>query len=60
MGLSKRHRLPIERVYLLTALMVLVLSFSYLPLSRIACSFLTVPLSGKLIGIIQRYQNGTA
>ena len=59
-GLSNRLRLPIERVYLMTDLTVLILSLSYLPLSRIACSLLTVTLSGKLIGIIQRYQNGTA
>lgn len=59
MGLSKRLRLPIERVYLLTDLTVLALSLSYLPLGRIACSLLTVTLSGKLIGIIQRYKNGT-
>ena len=55
MGLSKRFQIPIERVYLLTDLTVLGLSLSYLPLGRIACSLLTVTLSGKLIGIIQRW-----
>lgn len=55
MGLSKRFRMPIERVYLVTDLTVLALSLSYLPLSRIACSVLTVTLSGKLIGLIQRF-----
>ena len=34
---------------------VLGLSLSYLPLSRIACSLLSVMLSGKLIGMIQRW-----
>ena len=57
MGLSKRLDLPIERVYLITDLTVLGLSLSYLPLSRIACSLLTVMLSGKIIGIIQRWGN---
>ena len=57
MGLSERFHVPIERVYLLTDLAVLALSLSYLPLGRIACSVLTVTLSGKIIGIIQRYGN---
>ena len=55
MGLSRRLKLPIERVYLLTDLTVLGLSLTYLPLGRIACSLLTVTLSGKIIGIIQRW-----
>lgn len=55
MGLSSRFRIPIERVYLLTDLTVLALSLSYLPPGRIACSLLTVTLSGKIIGLIQRY-----
>ena len=57
MSLSRRFRLPIERVYLITDLTVLVLSLSYLPLGRIACSVLTVTLSGKLIGLIQRWNS---
>lgn len=55
MSLSSRFRIPIERVYLISDLTVLGLSLSYLPLSRIACSMVTVILSGKLIGIIQRW-----
>lgn len=57
MGLSKGLGLPIERVYLITDLTVLGLSLSYLPLIRIACSLLSVMLSGKLIGMIQRWGN---
>ena len=57
MSLSSRLHIPIERVYLITDLTVLTLSLSYLPPSRIACSVLTVTLSGKLIGIIQRAKN---
>lgn len=54
MSLSQRFRWPIERVYLISDLTVLALSMSYLPLDKIACSLLTVTLSGKLIGLIQR------
>lgn len=56
MSLSSRFGIPIERVYLITDLTVLALSLSYLPLGRIACSLLTVTLSGKIIGIIQRWK----
>jgi uncharacterized membrane-anchored protein YitT (DUF2179 family) len=56
MGLSERFHVPIERVYLLTDLTVLALSLSYLSPARIACSMLTVVLSGRIIGIVQRYQ----
>lgn len=57
MSLSTRFHIPIERVYLLTDLTVLTLSLTYLPLPRIACSVLTVTLSGKIIGILQRWNN---
>ena len=56
MSLSARLRLPIERVYLVTDMTVLALSLSYLSPARIACSMLTVILSGRIIGIVQRYQ----
>lgn len=56
MSLSSRFHTPIERVYLISDLTVLALSLSYLPPSRIAWSMLTVVLSGKIIGIIQRWQ----
>lgn len=55
MSLSSRFRIPIERVYLMTDLTVLALSLTYLPLSRIAYSLMTVTLSGKIIGLIQRF-----
>ena len=56
MSLSARFHLPIERVYLMTDLTVLALSLSYLSPARITCSLLTVILSGKIIGIVQRFQ----
>lgn len=45
---------PIERIYLASDLIVLALSATYLPLNRLACSLLTVILSGQLLGLIQR------
>lgn len=54
MSLSHLTRRPIERIYLLSDLIVLLLSLTYIPLSRIAWSLLTVILSGQLIGVIQR------
>lgn len=44
----------IEWVYLLSDLTVLLLSLSYIPVSRIVYSLLTVILSGRIIGLIQR------
>lgn len=54
MSLSHLTHQPIERIYLLSDLIVLLLSLTYIPLSRIAWSLLTVILSGQLIGVIQR------
>lgn len=54
MSLSHVTRQPIERIYLLSDLIVLLLSLTYIPLRRIAWSLLTVTLSGQLIGVIQR------
>ena len=56
MSLSARLSIPIERIYLMTDLSVLVLSLSYLSPAQIACSLLTVVLSGKIIGIVQRFR----
>lgn len=55
MSLSTRLHVPIERVYLITDLTVLALSLSYLSPTRIACSVLTVVLSGRIIGMVQRF-----
>lgn len=46
--------LPIERIYLISDLTVLLLSLSYIPFRRIAYSLLTVILSGQIIGLIQK------
>ena len=54
MSLSHIFRCPIERIYLFSDLLVLILSLSYIPFRRIAYSLLTVILSGQIIGIIQK------
>ncbi len=53
MSLSHILKMPIQRIYLVSDLTVLLLSLSYIPLRRIAYSLLTVILSGQIIGIIQ-------
>lgn len=54
MSLAHLTHQPIERIYLLSDLLVLLLSLTYIPLRRIVWSLLTVILSGQLIGVIQR------
>lgn len=54
MSLSARTRIGIQWIYLGSDLLVLLLSLSYIPLSRIAYSLLTVILSGQIIGWIQK------
>lgn len=50
MSLSKISGIPIQWVYLLTDLTVLTLSLTYIPLSKITYSLITVILSGQIIG----------
>lgn len=54
MSLNHLFGWPIQRVYLVSDLVVLTLSLSYIPLQRIVYSLLTVVLSGQIIGIIQK------
>ena len=54
MALGSIFHQPIERIYLLSDLTVLALSLSYIPPYRLACSLLTVVLSGQIIGLMQR------
>lgn len=53
MSISHLMKIPIQNVYLVSDLTVLVLSLTYIPFRRIAYSLLTVILSGQLIGLIQ-------
>ena len=52
MSLGKRTRIPIQWIYLISDLIVLALSISYIPIGRILYSLLTVFLSGQIIGVI--------
>ncbi len=54
MALSKITRIDIQWVYLLTDLIVLGLSLSYIPATKIGWSLLTVLLSGQIIGWMQK------
>lgn len=58
MTVSKAARVPIERVYLITDLTVLLLSLSYIPMKKIVYSLLTVVLSGQIIGLMQKTSHG--
>lgn len=54
MSLTHLTGISIERLYLISDLVVLALSLSYIPLRRIAYSLLTVILSGQIIGWVQK------
>ena len=54
MSLSHITKIPIQWIYLISDLSVLLLSLSYIPLGRIVYSLITVVLSGQIIGWIQR------
>ena len=59
MSLSHTLRIPIQRIYLVSDLTVLLLSLTYIPLTRIAYSLVTVILSGQIIGLIQKIPRKT-
>lgn len=54
LSLSHHFKIGIQWVYLLGDLIVLALSLTYIPFSKIIYSLLTVVLSGQLIGLIQK------
>ncbi|MBQ8584989.1 MAG: YitT family protein, partial [Butyricicoccus sp.] len=56
MSLSRLLHVKIQSVYLVSDLIVLGLSISYIPLTRIAYSLLTVILSGQIVGFIETYK----
>ncbi|MDO4299592.1 MAG: YitT family protein [Lachnospiraceae bacterium] len=53
MSISHLTGWKIQRIYLMSDLIVLALSFSYIPWNRMVYSLLTVVLSGQLIGFVQ-------
>ncbi len=54
MSLSHLTKADIRVIYLVSDLAVLTLSLSYIPLRKIAWSFVTVILSGTIIGLITK------
>lgn len=54
MSLSKVLPVDIQWIYLASDLIVLLMSLSYIPVSRILYSLLTVVLSGQIIGGMQK------
>lgn len=52
--IEKYLHIQIQWAYLITDLIVLVLSLSYIPFQKIAYSLLTVAISGQLIGYVMR------
>lgn len=54
MSLNHLFGWPMARIYLVSDLIVLTLSLSYIPFRRIVYSLLTVVLSGQIIGIMQK------
>ena len=54
MSLAKLTKVPIQWLYLISDLVVLLLSLTYIPLSRIVYSLITVVISGQLIGLVSR------
>lgn len=59
MSLSRISGWQIQWIYLISDLIVLLLSLSYIPAHKIACSAITVILSGQLIGLIQKIPRKT-
>lgn len=55
MSISHATGCKIQWVYLLSDLIVLVMSLSYIPVRRIGYSLFTVLLSGQLIGFVQNF-----
>ena len=55
MSLAFLTHIKIQWIYLLTDFLVLFLSVSYIPLSKLVYSFITVLLSGQIIGLIQQF-----
>ena len=55
MSISNKLRVKIEYVYFFFDFVVLAASLSYIPFSRILYSLLTVMVSSKIVGLVQRF-----
>lgn len=56
MSISEKLHVKIEYVYFFFDFTILTLSLTYIPLRRILYSLLTVMLSSKIVGLVQRFQ----
>ena len=56
MSISNHFRIKIEYVYFVFDFVILAASLSYIPLGRILYSLVTVMLSSKIVGLVQRFQ----
>ena len=56
MSISEKLHIKIEYVYFFFDFVILALSLTYIPLNRILYSLVTVMVSSKIIGIVQRFQ----
>ena len=56
MSFSRIIKVKIEVIYLVSDLTVLLLSLTYIPVGKITYSLLTVILSGRIIGFIERFK----
>lgn len=54
MSLSKLTKLKMQWIYLISDLIVLLLSLTYIPFSKIVYSLLTVVISGQIIGFVSK------
>lgn len=54
MALSRLLKVDVQWIYLFTDVLVLGLSVSYIPLTKLGWSLLTVVLSGQIIGWVQK------
>lgn len=56
--ISKKTRWKLSRAYLITDLLILLVSLSYIPVKRIIYSLITVTISSNLIELLQRKRKG--
>ena len=56
MSISDHFHIKIEYVYFIFDFVILSASLSYIPLGRILYSLITVMISSKLVGLVQRFQ----
>ena len=56
--LNRVTKAKLEQCYFITDFVVLMLSLTYIPLGKIACSLLTVSISSYVIGKIYKKEDG--